>query len=228
VCNFSDAGHVQVHISLWKPNSYTVEKVGYWHNNDMSTWAGVDIGKGMDWPRWSANSDKWICLQVGRACPTDKGLGGRFCGCGSNQVLFNWKDKQAIMTTNNPPGGAWTGAGDLWIKPPNGVTDAYQNADGNWVPLSGGPPVDASSSAPTLASCALPAAITIAQNSFTVHISSKANHHIEVFGVDGKQLAQRAGTGIKQHTFGKEIGQGIFVVRIRSGKATMIKKIATR
>ena len=175
-CNLSDAGHVQIHISQWKPNSYDVEKVGYWHNDSMSRWAGTDIGKGMDWPRWSTNSDKWICLQVGRGCDGGSGLGGRFMGCGSNQVLFNWKDKVVIMTTNQPDRGRWVCAGDMWIKPPTGVTNSYETADGQWVAVNYDP-TSAISPSSTMASVnnAMPVMISGSRIAVSAKLSSGEN-----------------------------------------------------
>lgn len=233
VCAFSDAGHVQIHISHWKPNSYTVEKAVARHNDDMSKWAGTDIGKGMDWPRWSANSDKWICLQVGRQCPTDKGLGGRFCGCGSNQVLFNWKDKQVIMTTNQPDGGAWVGAGDMWVQPPDGVTNAWETADGKWVAVNGDP---SSGTTPGVTTRSLaggnpvPLRIGISHNSLSVQIDASHyhRHRLMLLRMDGTCVARRNGTGRARYSFGKEIGCGICVVRADIGKTTYTGTVVAR
>jgi len=43
----------------------------------------------------SANSEKWMCLQL--AWPPD-----RSGGCGANQVLVNWVDKKIVMASKNP------------------------------------------------------------------------------------------------------------------------------
>jgi hypothetical protein len=53
-------------------------------------------GCGAECIRWSCNSDKWVLEQSGLIAHASD-----MC-YGSNQVLVNWVDKKAIVTSNNP------------------------------------------------------------------------------------------------------------------------------
>jgi hypothetical protein len=120
-----------------------------------SRWAGFEMpgngedgaASGSEYFQWSSNSDKWYC----------HGFYWHYC-CnfrGENQLIVNWKDKQAIMTSRNPdvPGdpngdGASTNTarepapgviayeattGDFWVKPPSAQYDyAYEDTLGTW------------------------------------------------------------------------------------------------
>jgi hypothetical protein len=59
----------------------------------------LTAGYGMDSNRWSANSDKWMCIQMGWI--EQPGGSGRYSFCSSNQVLFNWVDSVAINASQN-------------------------------------------------------------------------------------------------------------------------------
>ena len=59
----------------------------------------LTAGYGLDCNRWSANSDKWMCLQMGWI--EQPGGSGRYAFCSSNQVLFNWVDSVAINASQN-------------------------------------------------------------------------------------------------------------------------------
>jgi len=65
-----------------------------------STNMTITAGYGMDSNRWSSNSDRWMCLQMGY--PEQEGGSGRYSFCGSNQVLFNWVDSSAINVSQVP------------------------------------------------------------------------------------------------------------------------------
>jgi hypothetical protein len=117
----------------------------YWqtHTNAIlaSSWAGFPMGSnaGVDLYEWSANSDKWYSLELCWVynCWT----------AGGNQLLVNWINQQAIMTTRNPIAssldqGCWplSGAtsvnasdGDFWVQPPSAQYDyAWEDTSGVW------------------------------------------------------------------------------------------------
>jgi hypothetical protein len=106
-----------------------------------SGWAGFPMGDqaGVEIHYFSANSDKWYSVQ----------LMWRYCGSlsGSNQLLINWIDKQAIMTSRNPiasprfsdcgPGdgaiSTITTVGDFWVRPPSTQYDyGWEDTLGTW------------------------------------------------------------------------------------------------
>jgi hypothetical protein len=145
---FTGSGHNNVHTGSWDGTN-PVEKISTVDNANSTTekvtmedMAGEFFGNGMDWPLWSSNSDKWECLQVGWPRPEGASCqGGRFCKCGSNQVLFNWVDSMVILTSSNPQaatGGRRNCAGDLWVKPPEGCTNHYEDINGHWVEVKTG------------------------------------------------------------------------------------------
>jgi hypothetical protein len=155
-CYFTDSGHGAIRIGLWNGTegtkgeaimTYRVDSI--WAATDALTWASAwlpadrTLSGGMDWPNWSCNSDKWVCLKVGwpKYDESWSGLAGRFCKCGTNQVLANWVDTIAVSTSRNAgyssgdPEKMTECAGDFWVLPPEEFRgkQAYETVDGNWV-----------------------------------------------------------------------------------------------
>jgi hypothetical protein len=112
VMYLSGGTHTSLYVDDWlnkDPNKHAMDPtsdiINTWIVNgksDLTTscpdWGTVVAGMGMSCNRWSSNSDKWLCLCMGWP---DAGS-GRFLMCGSNQVVCDWKDKTAIMTSANP------------------------------------------------------------------------------------------------------------------------------
>lgn len=104
LCGLNDAGHSVLKIADWEkceqddPNTIKVE-----NKTEVSAWAGLSepIG-GMDKNNFSANSDKWICIRIGWPGTAER-KGGRWGRNGTVQVVVNWIDKKAILTTRNNP-----------------------------------------------------------------------------------------------------------------------------
>jgi hypothetical protein len=142
-----DAGHAGLLYRTWDSRQ-TCDGTVIWE--DYNAWAvnaatmattctgfgqTVTVGIGFEGNRWSANSDKWLCLGLG--FPPE----GRFAKCGKNQVLVNWQDKKTIMVSFNPRASCksspelcdkhstdprlYNEAGDFWVTGP----DAEINAD---------------------------------------------------------------------------------------------------
>ncbi|MBD3418555.1 MAG: hypothetical protein GF398_00410 [Chitinivibrionales bacterium] len=108
---FTGTSHNEIVFKSWdKSESFT------YNTGDFRNW-GSDAGKGFNRNRWSCNSEKWIC--------TMQGWDGRSAGKGSNQVLYDWIDKEQIVVTNNPQSSDkyQAEAGDFWID--NGATAAH-------------------------------------------------------------------------------------------------------
>ena len=64
-------------------------------HDEIATSLGFDPGRGCEVIRWSANSDKWVLQCVGRHGHADR------IRYGSNPVIYNWIDDQAIMPSRN-------------------------------------------------------------------------------------------------------------------------------
>ena len=122
---FTGTAHNLIHVGSWD-GSQSVQQQATIYNDSMSQWAKKDIGRGMDWPEWSVNSDKWMCLQVQ--------LAGRFSS-GSNQVLLNWVDNVVIPTSINTSETVHYGTGDLWIQPPPGKDRHWEAVNGEWMEI---------------------------------------------------------------------------------------------
>jgi hypothetical protein len=91
----TDVGFHSFLINKWLlPSGRVTAHCGYY---EVDTTITLYAGLGMDCNRWSSNSDKWLCLQMG--WPEQSSGSGRYSYCGSNQVLFNWVDSIAIGTS---------------------------------------------------------------------------------------------------------------------------------
>lgn len=132
---FTGTPHDYVELGSWDGSPET-SYLGRVMLERLSELAGAELGSGMDWPSWSANSDKWMCLQVGLS---DSGcMGGRWLKCGANQVLYNWIDETAIRTTANTGGGPIACCGDLWVRPNDGGGVMLQDTAGQWLTVTPG------------------------------------------------------------------------------------------
>jgi len=95
----------------------------------IESWYGQDIGQGAELVRWAKNSDKWVLQQIA--------FTGLEVGGGSNQVLANWVDHQAIRTSNNLKGDRWSNCtGDFWVDGGTANAGKYEGADGVWRSVS--------------------------------------------------------------------------------------------
>jgi hypothetical protein len=127
-----DGGYHQTFlVEIWD-HSGTVRSGPSFTMADMAEWLGRDrnnftnnLGLGAELIRWASNSDKWVMQHIGW-----HGHAGSI-GAGSNQVMANWVDKQAIEPSNNPniPSGSavcyGNCSGDFWV---DGGADKIQNS----------------------------------------------------------------------------------------------------
>ena len=151
---FCNTNHTFVCMAGWNGSRYSDFPNGYGESHSealiASQWAGFSMNNdqvGSEYFNWSCNSDKWYC----------HGLYWHYC-CnfrGENQLIINWVNKQAVMTSRNPdvPGdpngdGAATNTarepapgviayeattGDFWVKSPSAQYDyAYEDTLGAW------------------------------------------------------------------------------------------------
>jgi hypothetical protein len=120
----------------------TVSQLEQWSgkNNICTATSGeIESGCGGELMVWSVNSDKWSCHWPG----VDGWADGM--SHGTNFVLVNWVDNQAICLTNysrivdgNPGGSGVISfgeySGDFWIS---GHAGKYETATGQWIDIPG-------------------------------------------------------------------------------------------
>jgi hypothetical protein len=112
-------------VTLTERELYGIQHAG------VSSWIGVDLGESASGEliRWAVNSEKWVLQQIGWEGHAKK------VAQGSNQLIVNWKDEEAIMTSSNPKGGSngvyyCNSTGDFWVEGPAGKVEL---ANGEWV-----------------------------------------------------------------------------------------------
>jgi len=111
-------------------------------SSDFPAWktdptvSNEDVGAGpdMNWARWAVNSDKWImgCTNLRNT----QVIPPVHVGC--NQVIVNWVDHKAIVTSRNyqpltNPTACTVRSndpGDMWVA--GGPANAYEGIDGKW------------------------------------------------------------------------------------------------
>ena len=93
--------------------------------NTIESWLGQDVGQGAELIRWAANSDKWVLQQIAWS--------GLSVDQGSNQVIANWVDHQAIRTSQNSSSSHLSNCtGDFWVDGGAANAGKYEGADGVW------------------------------------------------------------------------------------------------
>ena len=121
--HFNDGSHGRIFINAWKPGEcLTIEERP---GELVSKWAGLqeEWGNRSKNPRWSCNSDKWICTSLG----VKRALGG-------NQVLLNWVDSTAHASTKMTiPGNIYATSGDFYkFGIPKGCYETKEGKLLNW------------------------------------------------------------------------------------------------
>jgi PKD repeat protein len=122
----------------------------------LQQWTGQNIFSQAEWIMWAANSDKWISVDISPTCGN-----GEFAGI--NQVLANWVDNVAIVTTGNTlSNGEKSDFGDFWVSDPvnNPLGNKYEDETGVWHAVA---PIDPDTNAVT-------AAFTIRDNTGRRHL----------------------------------------------------------
>jgi len=95
--------------------------------SSIESWLGENVGQGGELIRWARNSDKWVLQQIGWQGHADAILQG------SNQIIANWVDGQAIRTSQNASGTRQCNCtGDFWVDGGAGNAGKYEGADGVW------------------------------------------------------------------------------------------------
>jgi hypothetical protein len=118
---------ILLNVTLTQRELYGIQHDG------VSSWIGVNLGESASGEliRWAVNSEKWVLQQIGWEGHAKK------VARGSNQLIVNWKDKEAILTSTNPRGGTdgvyyCNTTGDFRVEGPAGKVEL---ASGEWVPV---------------------------------------------------------------------------------------------
>lgn len=138
VFHTTDAGHSYFGFTQWASNSQSITTIGpqggFAGVGSYNAWAVncspikvkcaddsfYTVGNGTEENRWSANSDKWVCFNLGWQ------PAGRQMECSANQVLINWQDHKTIMVSFNPRVCVGYGAGNQSFCPtPAGFSAQY-------------------------------------------------------------------------------------------------------
>jgi hypothetical protein len=147
-------GHTQLYAHRWtySPNTIGRDSIGTGPSGSLDQYKDVEtwllpsdkqyIGGTFCYPRASCNSDQIVTIP----CLYRYGAEYTHNSEGSNLVVANWKDKEAVFATHNPdmrnPGAGsivagqyfwFVEPGDFWLQPPSGVNGGYEDRDGNWV-----------------------------------------------------------------------------------------------
>ncbi len=217
IAHFSSAGHEFIRVNGWAEPidclsdlSVTVE--------EMTQWAGEEVGGGMDWPRWSANSNKWMCLMIGVGIAAHK--------YGGNQVLMNWKDKEAIKVTDNKlhmdksvPAGEltrWNTAGDLWLEGMVGerngqIVHCYEDSNGVLVDPLSGEALQATGSRANIAQANLGDVPSLRMSGEQLVLTIDASR-VDVFDMQGSRLLSMATSSKSVVIPRNRIPAGAFVI----------------
>jgi len=194
-------------ILLWKVKQGDIfgDEVKTISLSTAESWANAKAGIGGELIRWAVNSDKWVLQQIGWYGHADA------VNLRSNQVLVNWVDNQAIVTTNNPDDhGNCTG--DLWVN--GGPAGAYEDVNGKWIAATGG--TNASNLPKTTALA--PANIQVRTSPGILRVAGPVgqSYELHVFDITGRPaLSRRAGQdGIVTITQGLP-ATGLYIVKVR-------------
>jgi hypothetical protein len=191
-------------------------------------WAGFDMGSaaGIEQLCFASNSDKWYTENISWIY----GGGNR----GTNQLIVNWVDKEAIMTTrhplappdpnvsNDPAPGTITYqafAGDFWVQQPAGKDWAYEDTAGTWHQLT--KPADLTGNDTRRDAQS-------GMRAFTAHVDAAGILSITlpdamrtwaISGLDisGKTIASRQARGSARMALAKPRAHGACIVRAVSG-----------
>jgi hypothetical protein len=217
IATFMTFGHQASTLSRWDPGKFL------WRNqvvNHLTTidsaLGGVYVGWQMNIQRWSANSDKWMCLGTTQYEPR---------WSGGNQVLADWVDKKYIMTTHNPytktgtelPIIYSTMQGDFWVA--GGPQGCYEDSTGQWISVQTGQ-AGSDHPRPNLTGenprAEVRSSVRRCDAGMTVVIYGPGEHRIELFGADGRCI-RAITTARGELTIGDRAGaRGIVIVRIVS------------
>jgi len=216
VAHYFNTGHRDVLMYKWNHTAralitcgvnpcfkFGIDDLPAWTNNTIT----FDADAGAEQIRWSVNSEKWICRWIGFWGQADA---MRF---GSNQLLVNWVDHQAIKTSNNPKIDSavcntvkWgTDAGDLWVEGPIGQ---IEDTTGTWhtgvINHSLRPAIGGSFS------------INMNPSGINIVLPDGQKHRVELVSASGAVI--RAQTGFAQLSLDiAQVPAGMYLLRIDNG-----------
>jgi hypothetical protein len=225
---FMGGAHDWVTLSYWNgsrienyPDEFGISRTSIYQ---ATKWAGFDMGSaaGVEQLCFSANSDKWYSENVMWT----------YGGNGTNQLIVNWVDKEAIIPTRNPkPGnGAFTYeafAGDFWVQQPAGKDWAYEDTMGTWHQLTKPPGLTDADTRPDAPSGmrAFAAHIDAAGILFITLPDAMRTYTVSVLDVSGRTIASRLARGSARMALAGPLARGACIVRAVSGPESLGDRI---
>ena len=212
--------------------------------NTVGCWLGIDsVGRGGEWIRWAANSDKWVLHHAGWG-PSGAGDVAKY---GSNQLIYNWADLTAIFTSKNPKNNTditgdrsisrCTMAGDFWVQPPKDeyIGTHYETIYGTWLPLGTYPegPLPAYvinsgsvavESPQELVAMNNPQEFSIMRtdNGYMLHFATQATGTVTLFNAAGSRVFSARIDGHSIHI--PATIHGAYILQLRTGSKTLINR----
>jgi len=207
--------------------------------SDAAIWCGgFDFGSNPagEVLRFSANSDKWVLQEI-----SFDGEGTEsWYGC--NQLIANWVDKQAVVTSNNPKipregcsvqqdccGGCGTvyygnDPGDFWVDGGSANAGKYEGADGAWRSVPGYVPTKSrenpvSMSGPNQFTASVDGAGTI-----LIGLPNASRTVVRIMDMQGRNLYSMAASGSLILQAGM-LKTGMYLVSMRAGNMIHLAKV---
>jgi hypothetical protein len=219
--NFQGA-HTSIYASIWDHNAMTATKytIGTGSSGSLDLFKDVEPVLHSPWgagecftnPQGSCNSDQVIVAI--NFWEYGVGVGERE----SNQIIMNWKTKEAVYTTRFPdtrlsPGGKmanffYADMGDFWVD--GGAANPgnkYQTVDGSWIEIPGAVAVH-----------------NISEKNQVSWMPERAiSGNVAMYSVVGKRLSGDAGTSA---AFAMSHHNGIFLIRTADKRGNPICYLA--
>jgi hypothetical protein len=203
--------------------------------SDVATWCGgFDFGSNPagEVLRFSANSDKWVLQEI-----SFDGEGSEsWFGC--NQLMVNWVDKQAVVTSNNPKiprepqpscaGGCGTvyygnDPGDFWLDGGSANAGKYEGADGVWRSVPGYVPTHTKGTAPMTAAHQLTVSVSAA-GAVRIGLSAAGRAIVRITDMQGKKLYSTTTAESVTLPAGM-LRPGMYLISERTGAMTRCTKV---
>ena len=148
------AGHSSFNTEEWVWETNEANVYNNWFINDYVNirhlWRTLEIGhplrqdsvpKGAEIILFACNSDKWELHTFGYGSSA-----GAIWRMGTNQIVYNWADREWIVTSTNPQNPKkymdnehvyCATSGDMWVQPPKDEYRGthYEDIEGNWLPI---------------------------------------------------------------------------------------------
>ena len=176
----------------------------------------IESGCGGELMVWSVNSDKWSCHWPGVLGWAD-GMSH-----GTNFVLVNWIDNQAICLTTYTQGSAGEYSGDFWVNGGSAAAGKYEDVGGAWVAVPGYSTGARESSFPDHYHDRL---LEIRRNAVSARPGHGSCGIVDIIDMQGRVMRSGAGRGmISVRT--SDLARGTYLAIVTTGNDTRVSRFA--